>query len=94
MDAMTGPDAAAGPYLETHDDAACSRHAERLASDNPGWLIIWVVPAREYRAYRRVPGGRLDITLAGPAPPARPCQNEPHPAAPGIQGINPRQLRP
>jgi hypothetical protein len=64
---MTGPEAADGGHRETDDDAACWRHARRLRSDYPGWVIIWLAPAREYRAYR-LPGGSRDTTLAAPTP--------------------------
>jgi hypothetical protein len=67
MDAMTAPDAADGSQAEADDDAACWRHAERLHSDHPGWVIIWLAPAREYRAYR-LPDPRRDTTLAAPTP--------------------------
>ena len=60
---MSVPGAADGPRAETGDDAACWRHAGRLRSDHPGWVIIWLAPAREYRAYR-LPGPRRDATLA------------------------------
>jgi hypothetical protein len=67
MDAVTAPDAADQSDPQTDDDAACWRHAERLRSDHPGWVILWVAPAREYRAYR-LPDPRRDTTLAAPTP--------------------------
>jgi hypothetical protein len=67
MDAMTAPDAADRSQPETGDDAACWRHAERLRDDHPGWVIIWLAPASEYRAYK-LPGPRRDTTLAAPTP--------------------------
>jgi hypothetical protein len=65
---MTASDAADGSSdPQSDDDAACWRHAERLRSDYPGWVIIWLTPAREYRAYR-LPDARRDTTLAATTP--------------------------
>jgi hypothetical protein len=65
---MTVPDAADGGGAD--DDAACWREARRLRSDHPGWMIMWLVPARQYRAYRRLPGYRRDATLSAATPQA------------------------
>ena len=65
---MTMPDATAGQSPD--DDAACRREALRLRSDHPGWVIMWLVPARQYRAYRRLPGNRRDATLSAATPQA------------------------
>ena len=67
MDAMTAPDPADQNRPQTGDDAACWRHAERLCDDHPGWVIIVLAHAREYRAYK-LPGPRRDTTLAAPTP--------------------------
>jgi hypothetical protein len=60
----------AGQYHRAADDAACWQHARRLRGDHPRWVIIWLAPAREYRAYRRLPGVRRDTTLAAATPDA------------------------
>jgi hypothetical protein len=68
---MTVPDAAddAGP-ADAGDDAACWQQARRLRRDHPGWVIIWLAPARQYRAYKRLPGARRDTALAAATPQA------------------------
>jgi len=65
---MTGPDAADGPQAQADDDAACWREARQLDAEYPGWVITWLSPARQYRAYRLKPGGRIDTTLAAASP--------------------------
>jgi hypothetical protein len=34
------------------DDAERWREAARLRDECPGWVIIWLAPTREYRAYQ------------------------------------------
>lgn len=58
---MSGPDAA----LAGGQDAERWREAVRLRRDRPGWVIIWLAPACEFRGYRRLPGTRRDATVAG-----------------------------
>jgi len=65
---MSGPDAADDPQPQADDDAPCWREARRLDADYPGWVITWLSPARQYRAYRFKSGGRIDTTLAAPTP--------------------------
>jgi hypothetical protein len=68
---MTTP---AGAEDTTHpdarDDAACWQEAARLRQDHSGWVIIWLAPAREYRAYKRLRGARRDTALAAATPSA------------------------
>jgi len=65
---MSGPDAADSGQPQPGDDAACWREARRLDGEYPGWVITWLSPARQYRAYRFKPGGRIDTTLAAASP--------------------------
>lgn len=60
---MTSPDAAPADVKGGHD-AQRWREAARLRHDRPGWVIIWLAPASEFRAYRRLPGTRHDTTVA------------------------------
>ena len=55
--------ALAGPPPAADDDADRCREAARLRRDHAGWVIIWLTPAREFRAYRRLPGRRRDTAL-------------------------------
>lgn len=48
------------------DDTDRWREAARLRGEHPGWVIIWLTPAGEFRAYRRLPGTRNDTTVASP----------------------------
>ena len=59
-DDMTVPGTSAGGQLtaDADDDAHCWREAARLRREHAGWVIIWLAPAGEYRAYRRLPGTR------------------------------------
>jgi hypothetical protein len=66
---MTAPDAAADSSdPDAGDDAACWQEAARLRRAFEGWVIIWLAPAREYRAYKRLPGARRDTTLTATTP--------------------------
>jgi hypothetical protein len=55
------PGAPAGPGAE---QAGRWREAALLRRDHPGWVIVWLAPAGEFRAYRRLPGTRRDTVLA------------------------------
>jgi hypothetical protein len=48
------------------DDDACWREAARLRGEHVRWVVIWLSSAREFRAYRRMPGARRDTILAAP----------------------------
>ena len=63
---MTAPGSPApGDQLAARDeDARCWREAARLRREHRTWVIIWLAPAREFRAYRRLPGARRDTALA------------------------------
>ena len=67
---MTVPDTCAGGQLtaDADDDAHRWQEASRLRREQAGWVIIWLAPAGEYRAYRRLPGTRRDTALAAPTP--------------------------
>jgi hypothetical protein len=65
--------AARGPAPGDHpaaqdDDAWCWREAARLRRELPHWVIIWLSPAHEFRAYGRLPGTRRDTALTAPTP--------------------------
>ena len=52
----------------TEDDQSRWQQAARLRSEHPGWVIIWLSPASEFRAYGRLPGRRRDTALTAPTP--------------------------
>lgn len=51
----------------TVGDADRWREAARLREEFRGWIVIWLAPEKEFRAYRRLPGTRRDTALAAPA---------------------------
>jgi hypothetical protein len=53
---------------EINTDSGCWREAARLRREFRGWVIIWLSPAGEYRAYRRLPGARRDTALSATTP--------------------------
>lgn len=69
------PPALRGPGLTAHspvpgdqesaedEDARCWREAARLRRKHRAWVIIWLAPAREFRAYGRLQGARRDTAL-------------------------------
>jgi hypothetical protein len=67
---MTGrPGPAPGDqHPATDDDAGRWREAARLRRDHPRWVIIWLAPIRQFRAYRRLPGARRDSALTDRTP--------------------------
>jgi hypothetical protein len=67
---MTGPGTCAGGPLaaDADDDERCWQEASRLRREQAGWVIIWLAPAGEYRACRRLPGKRRDTALAARTP--------------------------
>jgi hypothetical protein len=36
----------------------------QLRRDHRGWAIIWLAPAGQFRAYKRLPGARRDTALS------------------------------
>jgi hypothetical protein len=58
------PPAATPPATASEDDADRWREAARLRREHPKWVIVWVAPAGEFRAYRRLPGTRRDTALS------------------------------
>lgn len=46
----------------SHDDE-CWQEAAELRGKFRGWVVIWLVPESEFRAYRRMPGARRDTAL-------------------------------
>jgi hypothetical protein len=57
-------DPASGDHFAAEDeDARCWREAARLRREHRSWVIIWLAPAREFRAYGRLPGARRDTAL-------------------------------
>ena len=64
---MTVPDTAAGPCADD-DDAGRWRQAARLRREHPGWIVLWLAPIGQYKAYRRLPGARHDTALTASTP--------------------------
>jgi hypothetical protein len=52
------------------DDDHCWREAARLRREHRAWLVIWLAPAREYRAYRRTSNARRETVLCADTPDA------------------------
>jgi hypothetical protein len=67
MIAAPGPAPADQPAAED-DDTWCRREAARLRHELPHWVIIWLPPAHEFRAYARLPGARRDTALTASTP--------------------------
>jgi hypothetical protein len=44
------------------------QQAGRLRGEHPRWVIIWLSPAGEFRAYGRLPGARRDTALTARTP--------------------------
>ena len=69
---MTGgpsPSPAPGdPPAAVDDDAGRWREASRLRREHPRWVVIWLAPIRQFRAYARLPGTRRDTALTDPTP--------------------------
>jgi hypothetical protein len=62
---MTTPGQPPGePARPPGDDAACWQQAARLRQQFRGWIVIWLSPDRQFRAYRRMPGARRDTALS------------------------------
>jgi hypothetical protein len=64
---MTVPDTAVGPCADD-DDAGRLRQAARLRREHPGWIVLWLAPIGQYKAYRRLPGARHDTALTASTP--------------------------
>jgi hypothetical protein len=64
---MTAPGPAPAGQPAT-DDRRCWQEAARLRREHPAWVIIWLAPAAEFRAYGRLPGARRDTALTAPSP--------------------------
>ena len=67
MIAAPGPAPGDQPAAEAAD-AWCWQEAARLRRELPHWVIIWLSPAHEFRAYGRLPGTRRDTALTAPTP--------------------------
>jgi len=46
------------------DNDARWREAAQLRVEHRRWIVIWLVPDRCFRAYRRLPGARRDTALS------------------------------
>jgi hypothetical protein len=53
---------------QTEADRWGWQQATRLRGEHPGWVIIWLSPASEFRAYGRLPGARRDTALTARTP--------------------------
>jgi hypothetical protein len=67
MTAVPGP-APADPHAAGEDDTGRWREAARLRREHPKWVIIWLAPIRQFRAYARLPGARRDTALTARTP--------------------------
>jgi hypothetical protein len=66
---MTGrPGPAPGGPPAAGDDAGRWREAARLRREHPRWIVIWLAPIRQFRAYARLPGARRDTALTACTP--------------------------
>jgi hypothetical protein len=43
----------------------CWQEAARLRRGYPKWVVMWLAPIRQFRAYGQLPGTRRDTTLTG-----------------------------
>lgn len=50
-------------HREDDDDARRWQEAAELRQVHRAWIVIWLAPHREFRAYRRLAGRRRDTTL-------------------------------
>jgi hypothetical protein len=50
------------------DDAHRWREASRLRREHPRWVVIWLAPLAQFRAYARLPGTRRDTALTARTP--------------------------
>jgi hypothetical protein len=65
---MTSAGPAPGDQPAQGDDGWCWQQAARLRREHPAWVIIWLAPAAEFRAYGRLPGARRDTALNASTP--------------------------
>ena len=66
----------------TSDDAAHWRAVERLRSEHPRWVVIWLASAHSYRAYPLFRAPReTALTAATPEELAHQMNNFPRPRA-------------
>lgn len=64
--APANPPSPGAGHPPTVSDAGRWREAARLRLNHPGWAILWLASAGEFRAYRRLPGQRRDSALSAP----------------------------
>lgn len=65
---MTAPGPAPEDQPAAGDDLWRWQEASRLRREHPSWVIIWLGPAAEFRAYGRLPGARRDTALIASTP--------------------------
>jgi hypothetical protein len=46
------------------------REAAQLRRDHPRWIVIWLAPIRQFRAYARLHGARRDTAITASTPAA------------------------
>jgi len=66
MTAAHRPAPGGPPAVADVDDAGRWREAAQLRREHPGWVVVWLAPAGEFHAYRRLPGARRDTALTAP----------------------------
>jgi hypothetical protein len=55
------------PADEHELNAKRQREAAALRHDHRAWIVVWLAPHAEFRAYRRLPGARRDTALSAPS---------------------------
>lgn len=58
------PDALSGDLSGHEEDPRRWEEAAQMRRKHRGWVIIWLAPESQFRAYRRLPGAKRDTTLS------------------------------
>jgi len=62
------PAPAPAPADDNDDEAGRWREVARLRREHPRWVVIWLAPLGQFRAYARLPGARRDTALTARTP--------------------------
>lgn len=65
---MTASSPPPGEQPSAEADPWYWNEAKRLRREHPAWVVIWLAPANEFRAYGRLPGARRDTALTAKTP--------------------------
>ena len=63
---MSAPGIMPGGRSGDQQDAQRWEEAAQLRGEHRGWIVVWLAPDRQFRAYRRLPGSRRDTALSAP----------------------------